>query len=346
MKNLCFFMLGLILITGCGKDKTSKIRIATDREDASIYINGEPKGLIGKNFKEFQLAKGEYEIKVKKINHKYIYQGVQKIFIDGDHPDLKIMTSKVWSMQKKTEMAQKGVGLTIPESKFILIQPGTFVMGSPLSEPDRGNDEDQHRVIISKPFYIQTTEVTQGQWAAVMGNNPSYFIDCGMDCPVEEISWNQVQVFIQKLNTQTGKNYRLPTEAEWEYACRAGTTNSFYFGRCLTTDQANYDGDYPISGCTIGKDREKTLPVASFEPNALGLYDMHGNVREWCQDWYGDYPSETVADPVGPVAADTRVLRGGSWNNLAKYCRSADRDSGAPGERSLIYGFRLARSSQ
>ncbi|MEA3417310.1 MAG: formylglycine-generating enzyme family protein, partial [Thermodesulfobacteriota bacterium] len=135
-----------------------------------------------------------------------------------------------------------------------------------------------------------------------------------------------------------------PTVAEREYACRAGSTTPFSFGRCLSTDQANYDGNYPLVGCSKGKDREKTVSVASFSPNAWGLYDMHGNVWEWCQDRFGDYSSGSVTDPKGPSSGSGRVRRGGSWFNDAGYCRSANRSYNSPGLHFFSLGFRLSRT--
>ena len=231
------------------------------------------------------------------------------------------------------------------DMKFVLIPPGEFLMGSPEDEPGRRNDEKQHRVTISRAFYMQTTQVTQGQWEKLMGDNPSHFKDGGENCPVEQVSWDDVQKFIKKLN-ETGETdkYRLPTEAEWEYACRAGTTTPFYFGECLSTDEANYDGKYPLGDCPKGEYREKTVPVRSFPPNDWGLYDMHGNVWEWCRDWYGDYPSETVTDPGGPSTGSYRVARGGCRIISAEYCRSANRSFYSPGYRLDYYGFRLVLS--
>ena len=231
--------------------------------------------------------------------------------------------------------------------KFVYIQPGTFTMGSPADEPGRDSDETQHKVTLTKGFYMQTTEVTQGQWKAVMGNNPSGFKDCGDNCPVENVSWNDAQKFIKKLNELDGggNKYRLPTEAEWEYAARAGgTTTPFAFGKCLSTDDANYDGNYPLEGCPKGKDREKTIPVGSLKANDWGLYDMHGNVWEWCEDWHGDYPTGSVTDSVGPEAGSGRVVRGGGWNNNARNCRSANRNNNSPDNRNDNIGFRLARA--
>ncbi|MGZ6274994.1 MAG: formylglycine-generating enzyme family protein [Syntrophales bacterium] len=229
--------------------------------------------------------------------------------------------------------------------KFVLIPAGTFTMGSPSDEPQRSNDETQHQVTISKPFYMQTTAVTQGQWQKIMGSNPSHFKNCGDDCPVERVSSSDVQDFIGKLNRQEGTDkYRLPTEAEWEYAARAGTTTSFSTGNCLSTDRANYDGDYPLSGCPKGENRQKTVRVASFAANAWGLYDMHGNVRQWCLDWYGDYSSDSVTDPTGPSSGSYRVNRGGSWNYSSNLCRSAYRNNIRPDYMDYGLGFRLVRT--
>jgi len=227
--------------------------------------------------------------------------------------------------------------------KFVRIPAGSFMMGSPSGEPGHESDETQHRVSISNSFYMQTTEVTQGQWKAVMGSNPSKFTDCGDNCPVENVSWDDVQGFIKKLNQKGEGTYRLPTEAEWEYAARAGTTTPFSFGDCLAADQANYDGNNPLSGCPKGAYRQKTVRVGSFAPNAWGLYDMHGNVWEWCADWKGDYPSGDVTDPTGPSSSSYRVLRGGGWYDVAWVCRPASRDYYSPGGRDDSYGFRLVR---
>jgi len=228
---------------------------------------------------------------------------------------------------------------------FVYIPPRKFVMGSPNGKPGRDIDEKPHNVVLTRGFYMQTTEVTQGQWKKVMEKNPSRFLRCGDDCPVENVSWNEVQEFIKKLNQKEGtKKYHLPTEAQWEYACRAGTQTSFAFGQCLSIDQANYDGSHPLQGCPKGKYRNKTIAVASCEPNQWGLYDMHGNVWEWCQNWYGVYPQGTVKDPAGPDSGLHRVIRGGGWNYNARNCRSAYRSKNTPFSRGNYLGFRLVRS--
>ncbi len=228
--------------------------------------------------------------------------------------------------------------------EFVFILPGTFMMGSPEDEPGRSSDEHLHKVTLTKGFFMQTTQVTQGQWKALMGNNPSHFKEGGDKCPVENVSWEDVEKFIDRLKQKTGHTYRLPTEAEWEYACRAGTSTPFHTGHCLLTALANYDGNYPLEGFLKGIYREKTVPVASFPPNAWGLYDMHGNVWEWCQDWYGDYPAGSVTNPDGPITGSARVRRGGGWRYEDVYCRSAYRVNNSPDYRDFGLGFRLVLS--
>ena len=232
--------------------------------------------------------------------------------------------------------------------EFVLIQPGTFMMGSPEDEVGRFDDETLHEVTITKPFYMQTTPVTQKQWKAVMGNNPSYYK--GDNLPVERVSWDDCQEFIQRLNQSSDGIYRLPTEAEWEYACRAGTSTPFGIGNGCDLDitQANFDGNYPYGKSVKGEYREQTTPVKSFAPNDWGLYDMHGNVWEWCQDWHGDYLIGAVSDPQGEDLGECRVLRGGSWYYFAKDCRSAIRLNESPEYRYpengySDIGFRLVR---
>ncbi len=227
--------------------------------------------------------------------------------------------------------------------KFVYINPGRFMMGSPLKESGRDDDERQHRVTLTRGFYLQTTEVTQGQWQGVMGGNPSRFENCGSDCPVEQVSWNDVQMFIQKLNRMEGAfNYRLPTEAEWEYAARAGTNTAFSWGNEVGCSGANYGKGY-ISECKE-KNPDQTMKVGSFPPNLWGLYDMHGNVWEWCQDWYGGYPPGSVTNPEGSSSDPFRVLRGGGWRYFAWICRSANRHGSTPGSRFDSLGFRLVAS--
>ena len=221
--------------------------------------------------------------------------------------------------------------------EFVLVEPGTFEMGSPATEPGRDDDETLHRVTLSQPYYLGKYEVTQGQWAAVMGSNPSSFSNCGRNCPVEAVSWEDAQGFIEELNLREGVAvYRLPTEAEWEYAARRGTQTAYHFGNA-----ANRLGEY---GWYDGNSGGRTHPVGQKRPNTWGLYDMHGNVLEWVADWYGDYPRGSVTDPRGPSSGATRVHRGGSWGSNARYCRVANRGRNSPGNRYYYLGFRLART--
>ena len=228
--------------------------------------------------------------------------------------------------------------------EFVLIQPGTFMMGSPESEVARFDDETLHEVTITKPFYMQTTPVTQKQWKAVMDNNPSYFK--GDNLPVECVNWNDCQQFIQRLNQRNEGTYRLPTEAEWEYACRAGTGTPFGIGNGhdLDSSQANFDGNYPYGKSKKSLYLGHTTQIKSFSPNTWGLYDMHGNVCEWCQDWYnGDYLIGAVSDPQGPDTGVARVNRGGGWYLKARYARSALRGYNSPDVRYDNLGFRLVK---
>ena len=225
------------------------------------------------------------------------------------------------------------LGVGFGEEQFSLIPAGTFQMGS---ENGRSNERPVHTVTLTRSFYMQRTPVTQGQWREIMGENPSWFSDCGDTCPVEQVSWNDAQAFIQALNQRyPGRNYRLPTEAEWEYAARAGTTGD-YGGTGVLDDMGWYSGN---SG-------GRTHPVALKQPNAFNLYDMHGNVWEWVQDWYSAtyYSISPGVDPTGPTTGSDRVLRGGSWFVSASLARSAFRVSRAPSVRSNGGGFRLART--
>jgi uncharacterized protein (TIGR02996 family) len=208
--------------------------------------------------------------------------------------------------------------------KFAWVPSGTFLMGSPTNEEERSDDETQQTVTLTKGFFMGIHLVTQEQWQAVMGNNPSHFKG-EKNLPVEQVSWDDCQEFIKKLREKDKdkRAYRLATEAEWEYACRAGTTTPFHFGETISTAEANYDGNYRYGSGKKRKYRQKTTPVGTFPANAWGLHDMHGNLWEWCQDWYGDYPNNDVTDPQGPTSGQWRVLRGGSWNYDPQLCRSA-----------------------
>jgi formylglycine-generating enzyme required for sulfatase activity len=276
------------------------------------------------------------------------------------------------------------VGLSVPREmvnsigmKFALIPAGKFVMGSPppeqdavwslLNAPHRASwephirGEQQHEVTMTRAFYLGVHQVTQVQWRAVMGGNPSWFCATGGgkdnvqgmnmdDFPVECVSWEDAQDFLTKLSAlkeerAAGRRYRLPTEAEWEYACRGGlSSQTFHFGDSLSSTQANFDGNYPYGGAARGPFLERTCQVGSYPENGYGLKDMHGNVWEWCADWYdpGYYATSPVEDPAGPAEGSSRFYRGGSWRNFGWYARSAFRRRCPPGYRARLLGLRAA----
>jgi len=220
------------------------------------------------------------------------------------------------------------------------IPAGTFKMGSPSGETDRRpNEGPLHAVTISKDFYMGKYEVTQGQWTKVMGSNPSEFKN-GDNCPVETVSWDDICKsggFLEKINILTGKTFRLPTEAEWEYACRAGTETRFYFGEDPAPEFKSISGYVWYNGNSRGTPH----PAGQKLPNAFGLYDMHGNVFEWCSDFYGNYDARAVSDPSGPAIGSGRVARGSSWGNYAYNCRSAYRYGYYQSYSYCLLGFRI-----
>lgn len=216
------------------------------------------------------------------------------------------------------------------------------MVGSPTVEPGRNSDELQHEVTLTREFYLQTTLVTQQQWTAMMGQNPSSFAEETTDCPVESVSWNECQEFIRRCNEMDEFTYRLPTEAEWECACRAGTVTPLCNGE-ITEMFCGLDPRLDTVAWYCGNSARKPHPVGTKNPNGWGLYDMHGNLCEWCQDWYGEYPGSPQVDPVGPDNGVGRVVRGGSWFSNAKNCRSACRFHWPPNLKSDFIGFRLVR---
>ncbi|MGD1891654.1 MAG: formylglycine-generating enzyme family protein [Cyclobacteriaceae bacterium] len=221
---------------------------------------------------------------------------------------------------------------------FNFISPGTFRMGSdpadPLHEPD---EAPVHEVTITEGFYLGVYEVTQAQWEAVMNDNPAVFqtFDDSPSHPVEYVTWNQAQAFITRLNKNGTGTFRLPTEAEWEYACRASSTTNYYWGKEMAE---NGSSDYAWAN---SRSFAQTHPVGTKKPNNWGLYDMSGNVWEWCQDWYAPYDSESQTDPQGPAEGEMKVFRGGSWFDFREAQRSANRHKHAPDEPYAAIGFRL-----
>ncbi len=261
-------------------------------------------------------------VAVSSIVFAYVHDDLDFGYISGDSATTVSTGNKIVVQPMNYEM--------------VYIPPGTFQLGSPSSEWGRDDDERQHGVKLIRGFYLGVTEVTQVQWRKVMGSSPSYFKNCD-ECPVEQVSWEDCQEFIRRLNRMEGTaKYRLPTEAQWEYACRAGCQGAYCFGN--NSDKLDQYAWYS------NKYRGKTHPVAGKKPNAWGLYDMHGNVWEWCSDWYGDYPSGSVTDPDGPSTGSRRVSRGGSWVSSAGGCRSAYRSNVDLSYRSSSLGFRLSRT--
>jgi formylglycine-generating enzyme required for sulfatase activity len=250
------------------------------------------------------------------------------------------------------EALENGVTLDM-----VLIPGGSFQMGSPKEELERSSSESPQHLVTVPTFFMGKYAVTQAQWQAVstlpkvdcdLKPDPSRFK--GKDRPVEQISWDKATEFCKRLARQTGRPYRLPSESEWEYACRAGTTTPFYFGETITTDLANYNGNYTYSSAPKGTYQEETTPVGSFPANGFGLYDMHGNVWEWCADqWHNDYenaPNNGSAWIDETLSEQTSyVLRGGSWLNLPWNCRSATRNDDVAGRRDSNFGFRVVCSA-
>ena len=251
--------------------------------------------------------------------------------------------------------------------KLVLIPKGKFMMGSPPDEKGSEDNERRHEVTISRDYHLGMHEVTQAQYKKIMGKNPSDFQEDAVaerhpetnrvvkdvdsaNHPVEQVSWEDAVEFCQRLSAlpeekKAGRVYRLPTEAEWEYACRAGTKTAYSFGSQMNGRQANCDGTVPYGTDTKGPNLEKTTSVGKYPANAWGLYDMHGNVWEWCADWYGEYPKGSATDPRGPEDGSFRVFRGGCWFKVAVYCRSANRGRSIPSTRISNFGVRVALSS-
>jgi formylglycine-generating enzyme required for sulfatase activity len=340
--------------------KTGRLSVRTEPEDAQITILN-----IKQRFSQgMELKPGKYHVEVT---------------ARGYQPERTWITLAAGE-DKTIDIQLKKPGKAITNSlgmKFVFIDPGTFLMGSAAKDNSGYQDETQQRVTLSNGFYLQTTEVTVAQfrqfvtatghkteaettggcWINTAGGwkkkkesswkNPDAREAAAFrqqdKLPVACVSWNDAQAFIKWLGKKEGKAYALPTEAEWEYSCRAGTKTPFAFGKCLSTDQANYGGiDQSFADCrsSYRLNRKKPIPVASLAANPWGLFDMHGNVAEWCDDWYGPYPSQPSTDPKGPSSGSDRVLRGCHWLNTASECRSAKRAGFPPNFASDVVGFR------
>jgi formylglycine-generating enzyme required for sulfatase activity len=252
----------------------------------------------------------------------------------ADQPEVKVVQDNDSSLSKVS--GQGAVSTPAADMEFVYVRPGCFDMGDSFADGEL-DEKPVHEVCI-RDFNMGKYEVTQGQWKEIMGHNPSYFKDCGNNCPVEQVSWNDVQLFIEKLGQKTGRTFRLPTEAEWEYAARNGGAIEKWAGTNNLTDLADY------AWYEKNSDR-KTNPIGAKKPNGLGLYDMSGNICEWVQDWYGEgyYSAGQRQNPTGPVGGKLRVLRGGSWDNRPSLMRNTTRIWSQPSTRESFYGFRLVK---
>ncbi len=255
---------------------------------------------------------------------------------EGDMVRIKVALRVQTALREETPSERKeALADPIKAIEFVLIKGGCFQMGDLFGE-GQADEKPVHAVCVDD-YYIGKYEVTQGQWQSVMGNNPSFFKNCGEKCPVEQVSWNDIQEFIKKLNAKTGKKYRLPTEAEWEYAARSGGKKEKYAGTSSDVELGKYAWYSANSGGSAHPSGQK-------QPNSLGLYDMTGNVWEWCQDWYGEkyYSQSPRKNPSGPQSGTRRVLRGGAWLFEPAGIRAATRYGLTPASRSDLYGFRLS----
>ena len=359
------------------KGRSRDLYVILDREEplkGRLYVDTQPDNArvrilnIGPAFYQgMELDEGRYQVEVSADGYE-----MQKMWVSldaGQDKTLDIHLKQVAAYRPAAIQGRKisnNLGM-----EFVYVEPGTFMMGSPSNEPGRDDDEKRHRVTLTKRFYMQTTEVTVRQWRSFVRDSgyeseaetgggayvwygkkwkkkKGYYWDnpgfTQTDSnPVTCVSWNDANAFIKWLSSKEGKIYRLPTEAEWEYAARAGSSTAFANGG-ISELKCGYDANLDVMGWYCGNSKKRTHPVARKSPNVWGLYDMHGNVWEWCQDWYGNYSSSSVTNPTGPSGGSYRVRRGGSWLSGARYCRSAYRFRGAPGGRRSALGFRLLRN--
>ncbi|MFY9345348.1 MAG: SUMF1/EgtB/PvdO family nonheme iron enzyme [Planctomycetota bacterium] len=316
----------------------------TDASGVAVLVNGAPAKVEGNTWSgTVQVAAGQSrEVRITAQDKAGNDSKALTKMLRREYPGLKL----TWALPAQDTQYEVIGGMKCPTivveqvtgMRMRLVRAGAFLMGSPEYEVGRAGAEKQHQRVIRQPFWLGEAEVTQAQWRTVMGNNPSSLT--GDDrCPVEQVSWNDCQDFVQVLDERAGGGFRLPSEAEWEYACRAGTTTPFSFGANITPQQVNYDGDHPYNGAATGQDRQRTVPAGNLPANAWGFREMHGNVYEWCEDTEAEYPGTGTEEPTR--GQGSRVCRGGSWYDFAWCCRSADR--GKWGRFGRI-GFRLART--
>ena len=312
--------LGFLMAISC-ENKSVALRVKADVDNAYVYIDGE---LVGTTPMDIAVTPGEHSLKV--VANKNDREGYEETLYLADQ-SAKVVEANIASI------------LFLKKKGFIKVSGGTFTMGCTSEQGDDCFDSEKpsHQVTVST-FYMGKYEVTQKLWREVMGSDPEELNFKGCDnCPVERVSWNDIQDFIAKLNEKTGKTFRLPTEAEWEFAARGGNkSNGYKYAGSNDVDKVAWY--YDNSG-------SKTHPVGQKKANELGLYDMSGNVYEWCSDWYGDYGSSAKTNPSGPSSGTHRILRGGGWSSYARSCRFSNRNSYDPSYRFSNDGFRLVSSS-
>ena len=288
------------------------------------------------------------------MNHQYLAVLVLIVFLSEPH-----LVSSQEPPAAAKPIVTNSIGM-----KLAPIPSGQFVMGSPRDEAERDDKEERHEVVITKPFYIGVHEIQQSEYIEVMQGSDNLrdrSVFKGPSRPVENVEWKTAKIFCERLTARAeeqaaGRSYRLPTEAEWEYACRGGTSTAFHFGKSISSEQVNFNGQYPLAGGNPSKYLRRTTVVGSYKPNSFGLYDMHGNVAEWCSDWYdpGYYLDSPEEDPLGPPfgIVDTKftnngnqnffvVVRGGCWVDDARACRTAYRFRAMPNTRYQLIGFRV-----
>ena len=347
-------MLASVLPTGAHADK-GMLRIVTEPGDAQIFINGKRKGNspaeAGQSF-AIKLDEGEYRIQaVKSDGGPKEHYGQKDAFVANDSlQTLTIQLRERPSASFRANLKRKYGGRAI-EPQMVALPASSFTMGSPSSEPQRGFSEGPQHTVNVPAFEMSKHELTFDEWDACVadGGCDHWPGDAGWGRgkrPVINVSFDDIQQYLTWINKKTGKRYRLPSEAEWEYAARAGTSTRFSTGDCITTDQANFQGNYPASGCPKGEYRRQTVPVGSFSANPWGLHDMHGNVGEWTHDcWNNSYsgaPGDGSARSDGDCSG--RVQRGGSWGSPGLWVRSASRFNYSRDYRNDDIGFRLSRS--
>lgn len=311
-----------------GKDKDGRIRPSGDAPDLGAYE------FASRRYPIEEAPPGQKEVSKAPVPSPQPLHGGSVVAAKKDQAEKEPQEEVALG-----ETFRNMLGMT-----FVFVPAGPFEMGLVFQDAHTHAPQSSPRkAALTRGFFLQTTEVTQGQWKKLMGNNPSYFVECGDDCPVEQVSWHEVEQFIKKLNRLEGTDkYRLPFEAEWEYACRAGEETPFAFGGCLTTGQANYNGEFSFPLCEKGIYREATVETGSLTACARGLHDMHGNVWEWCQDWFGPYRDGILlTDPRGPESASEKVIRGGGWNSHAHACQCGARSGMAPDKWYANLGFRV-----